>query len=80
MRKRIRPETTRQNARQEKPAFNKRAGKVFALDYGRLMGDYGRLMGDPIFSIFYAAPYRESEAAKFASRIISSAAGSLIDQ
>ena len=23
----------------EKPAFNKRAGKVFALGYGRLMGD-----------------------------------------
>jgi hypothetical protein len=23
----------------KKPAFNKRAGKVFALDYGRLMGD-----------------------------------------
>ena len=22
----------------KKPAFNKRAGKVFALDYGRLMG------------------------------------------
>ncbi|MDP1864225.1 MAG: hypothetical protein Q8K52_10005, partial [Thiobacillus sp.] len=25
--------------RKEKPAFNKRAGKAFALDYGRLMGD-----------------------------------------
>jgi len=23
----------------KKPAFNKRAGKVFALDYGQLMGD-----------------------------------------
>ena len=35
----------------EKPAFNKRVGTVFALDYGRLMGDpiYFAIYFDPVY-------------------------------